>query len=516
MTRRYFLPTLASAGLGVTFSERLFAQAGPFQHNVASGDPLADRVILWTRVTLPAPGDLVAVNWEVATDAGFSRVVRRGTTSTSAAFDFTVKVDVDRLDAGTTYYYRFLLPGGVSSPIGRTKTLPLGSVSRLRFAVTSCSNYPAGYFNAYRLIANRADLDVVLHLGDYIYEYAEGTFGSGAPTGRAPIPNKETVTLTDYRQRYAQYRTDPDLQEVHRQHPFIVVWDDHESANNAWKGGAQNHQPETEGDWETRKAVSAQAWREWMPVRETPYGAIYRSFRFGDLMDLAMLDTRIAGRDEQVSPFGAEVDSRSRSLLGAEQEDWFHRQLTTSKLRGARWRVVGQQVMMAQLAGPRETPFNPDQWDGYAATRGRLLDHLRTRSIDNMVVLTGDIHSSWASEISENPFSSSGSERQAVEFVATSVTSTTGLEDSPNADAVEQLVYDLQPHVKYVNLTKRGYLLVDIDRDRAQGEWYHLATVATRSLEQSFAKGYLTASGSSALTVAAAPAPTKSAAPLAP
>jgi len=503
LTRRYFFPTLAGAGLGATFSESLFAQSGPFQHGVASGDPLTDRVILWTRVTLPASSETVFVEWEMALDPRFSTVVRRGLSSTSPAFDFTVKVDAARLEPGTTYYYRFILRGGPASPIGRTRTLPLGSLSRLRFAVASCSNYPVGYFNAYRLIANRHDLDFVMHLGDYIYEYADDTFGSGTATGRSPIPNKEIVSLSDYRQRHAQYRTDVDLQEAHRQHPFIVVWDDHESANNAWKGGAQNHQPETEGDWQARKAAATQAWLEWMPVRENPtLGLIYRAFRFGDLMDLSMLDTRLIGRDEQVSPTSSEVANPNRSLLGAEQHDWFLNQLSASKFRNTRWRFVGQQVMMAQLVTRTGTPFNTDQWDGYRASREGVLEHLRNRSIDNVVVLTGDIHSSWANEVAIDALSALPVRNapRAVEFVGTSVTSTTGLEDPAVSTPLENEIQERLPHVKYVNFSKRGYLLIDLDRDRAQGEWYHLDTVATPSLAQTYARGMLTAAGSNRLT----------------
>jgi alkaline phosphatase D len=254
-----------------------------------------------------------------------------------------------------------------------------------------------------------------------------------------------------------------------------------------------------------------------MPVRENPsLGQIYRSFRFGDLVDLSMLDTRLAGRDRQVAATSAAIADPNRSLLGAEQEEWFLRQLTNSKARSTRWRVVGQQVMMAQLLGANGAPFNPDQWDGYLASRNRFLDHLRAQAIDNVVVLTGDIHSSWANEIAVNPFSAGGNTPQAVEFVGTSVTSITGFEDPATAAATEGGVRSTHPHIKYVNLSKRGYLLVDVDRDRVQGEFYHLSTVRQRSTVEEFGRGFAAASGSNRLTEVTAPARPQNASPAAP
>jgi len=266
------------------------------------------------------PQDLMPVEWTLSDDPGMSRILQRGLTYTNADFDYTVKVDVGRLNPATTYYYQFTARGE-SSPVGRTKTLPLGSLQSLRFAVVSCSNYPYGFFNAYRAIAARGDLDFVTHLGDYIYEYGNASFGDGTPLGRIPSPNKEIITLADYRQRHAQYRTDPDLQQAHRQHPWIVVWDDHETANNAWMGGAENHTPATEGNWGARRAAAAQAWEEWMPVRRNPYleGDIYRSFRFGNLVDLVMLDTRLTGRSQHLPANSPLVLASTRSLLGDDQ-----------------------------------------------------------------------------------------------------------------------------------------------------------------------------------------------------
>jgi alkaline phosphatase D len=500
-TRRLF-----GAGLGAAFLQRgLEGQTtalSPFAHGVASGDPLADRVIIWTRVTPAAPDDFLTVEWQIASDASMRNVLQQGVTSTNSAYDFTVKVDVARLEPGGTYYYQFSYKGALS-PIGRTKTLPAGRMDRARLAVTSCSNYPYGYFNSYRLIAQRADLDAVLHLGDYIYEYANEQYGDGAAIGRVPVPNKEIVTLSDYRQRYGQYRLDADLQEAHRVHPWIVVWDDHESTNDSWVGGAQNHQPATEGDWSQRRAVAALAWQEWMPVRENPWQdmSIYRSFRFGDLLDLTMLDTRLEARDQQVAANSPAILAANRTLLGTNQEEWLFRRWSNSRDRGAVWRLLGQQVMMGQLLNTDGTPFNPDQWDGYVASRNRILGFLAEQRINNVVVLTGDIHTSWANEISVNPFApgTALATRQAVEFVTPAVTSP-GIDDATQAAGLAQQVRASHPHVQFVELFRRGYLVLDVDRTRAQAQFYHVRTIRERQAQEDLAATYAAANGEARLT----------------
>ncbi len=505
LSRRFFGGALATtAFLHRGLEAQSPASPAVFAHGVASGDPLADRVILWTRVTPSSPDDLLSVEWQIASDAAMRNVLQHGVTSTNSSFDFTVKVDVTRLDPGGTYYYQFSYKGALS-PIGRTKTLPAGRADRARFAVCSCSNHPFGFFNAYRNIANRAELDGVIHLGDYIYEYAEGTYGQGAPIGRVPVPNKEIVTLTDYRQRFGQYRLDPDLQEAHRQHPWICVWDDHESTNDSWFGGAQNHQPDSEGDWSQRRAVAALAWFEWMPVRENPWQnmGIYRNFRFGDLLDLSMLDTRLEARDQQVPANSPLLTAPQRTLLGPTQEEWLYRQFANSQARGARWRIIGQQVMMAQVLGPDGSPFNPDQWDGYQASRNRLLQYLAQERVNNVVVLTGDIHSSWASEISANPFApgTALATRQAVEFVTTAITSP-ALEDPAAAAATAAGLRQTHPHIQYVELNRRGYFVLDVTPERAQAQWYHLAQHRERNLTETLAATFFTAAGESRLQAA--------------
>lgn len=500
----------------------------PFLHGVASGDPLDDRVVLWTRVSgdSGAP-ETVVVAWVVSKDASFSRVVASGVTSTDESVDFTVKVDPSGLDAGTTYYYRFRALGH-DSPIGRARTAPRGNVARARLAVVSCSNYPYGYFNAYAALARRADLDAVIHLGDYLYEYANGAYGDGTALGRVPTPDREIVTLSDYRARHAQYKTDADLQEAHRQHPFIVVWDDHEVTNDAWQNGAENHQAE-EGDFQERKAAAIQAYFEWMPIRAEKgdaRGRVYRAFQYGKLLDLIMLDTRNAGRDQQPSdPCDfATIADPERQLLGQEQEAWFFAELTRSQRRGARWRLLGQQVMFAQLVNvlaPGGCIFNPDQWDGYAAARGRVLEKLASGGIDNVVVLTGDIHSSWASELTATPFDAAsydpttGRGSLAVELVTPGVTSP-GIDDATQAAQFGGAIRATHPHIKYVDLFHRGYALLDVTRERLQCEWYHVATIREPSTQETLANALQVESGSNHLTPAAASTARKDAPALAP
>jgi alkaline phosphatase D len=500
-------------------------ETSPFLHGVASGDPLPDAVVIWTRVTgdSAAPEDF-GVAWVVAKDAEFKRVVASGVVGTDESVDHTVKVDVSGLDAGTTYYYRFHALG-FDSPIGRTRLPGKRGVERLRLAVASCSNLPYGYFNAYAAIAQRADLDAVLHLGDYLYEYENGTFGDGTALGRAPIPDHEIVTLADYRARHAQYKTDPDLQEAHRQHPFIAVWDDHETTNDAWQHGAQNHQPE-EGDFEARKTAAIQAYFEWMPVRathRTEDGKIYRSFRFGELADLVMLDTRLVGRDEQANDpcdTGA-IGDPGRQLLGEEQEAWFFAELKRSKRRGTRWRLIGQQVMFGQLVNvlaPGACAFNPDQWDGYAATRARVLATLAEQQVNNIVILTGDIHSSWGNDITANPFDPSGysgatgAGSVAVEFVTPAVTSP-GIDDPDQAAQFAALLRATHPHIKYVELFRRGYTLLDVTPERVQAEWYHLETISARSTSETLAAMLETRNGGNHLVAATTASTPRSDAP---
>lgn len=436
-----------------------------FSHGVASGDPLLDGVILWTRLT-PGSNDVVEAFFEVALDPEFEMRVAADYIDSVPDRDQTIKLDVEGLSPGTTYYYRFFSLGR-ESVIGRTRTAPDGAVDRLRLAVCSCASLAHGYFHAYRRVAERADLDLVLHLGDYIYEYGSGEYGEL----RDYEPATEIVSLDDYRTRYAQYRREPDLQELHRQHPMVAVWDDHESADNSYRDGAGNHQSMTEGEWEDRKAVAFQTYAEWMPFREGAQAVIYRALPYGDLMHLVMLDTRIAGRDEQPDDLTDPelLDDPDRQLLGMEQEAWMVDQITNST---AQWKLVGQQVVMSEVI-LGEGPFNADQWDGYRAARGRFYD--LAESTGNVVVLTGDIHSSWAFDLAVDPAGTydpdDGTGSVGVEFVVPAVSSPGfPLNAGPALLAAN-------PHLRWIDIQARGYLVLDVDTERVQGSWWFVGDV---------------------------------------
>lgn len=478
VTRRDWMKQTGIAGLGMTMlgcgDEDGVELPGPtFLHGVVSGDPLPNAVVLWTRIT---PLDPMAttgeVSWQIATDVGLTNVVNEGMVTTDMSRDFTVKVDATGLSPATTYYYRFEHEGG-RSLIGRTKTAPEGAVDQVRFAVMSCASYAHGYFHAYRHVAEEDDIDAVIHLGDYIYEYGNGQYGDT----RMYEPDHEIVSLADYRMRYRQYRRDPDLQAVHQQHPFIVVWDDHEFTNNAYRHGAENHD-EDEGDWEERVAVAYQAWLEYQPVREPDQALkIWRRLGYGNLVDLLMLDTRLWGRTEEPES-GRDRENPEHDLLGADQESWLQGELETST---ATWKVLGQQVMMAHwFIGESEgmpdgrSIFNTDQWDGYSVARDRIFQSIE--STDNTVVLTGDIHTSWANELAPDPvegYNPSTSEGSiGVEFVASAVSSPSVPQII--ADAVVGVIAEQNPHVKHVNLYQRGWIILDLTAARCQADYYVL------------------------------------------
>ena len=457
-----------------------------FQHGVASGDPLADAVIIWTRASVGADkaAESVDVWWEIAVDKDFIQRVAVGTATTGPDADHTVKIDVTGLNAGRTYYYQFKSLGR-TSPVGRTRTTADGPLDRLRLGVCSCAKYTSGYFHAYRYLAEQPDLDAVLHLGDYIYE----SNVEGFTAGRDHLPPYEPVSLDDYRARYANYRTDLDLQEAHRQHPFIAIWDDHETTNNSWKDGASNHDPPGEGTWVDRKAAAIQAYFEWLPIRDTDDRHIFRTFKFGDLVDLVMLDTRLYGRDEQTKD-PIEMADPARTLLGFEQEKWLDDQLAES---AATWRVLGQQVVMTPLTAGGEV-LNNDQWDGYQAARDRLLDSLDALAADNVVVLTGDIHSSWAGEVPRDAADydpETGDGARLIELVTPGITS-----GFPLQEGLVDLAKELNPHIKYGEVTRRGYMVVDVTPERMQAAWYHMASVTEETTTQSVDAAWSTALGS--------------------
>lgn len=506
-----------------------------FLHGVASGDPTADSVVLWTRIT---PTDVTRnyeVTCQVFSDKAESVRVASTTLLAGAARDFTVKVDQTGLAPGKVYYYRFSC-NGARSLQGRTRTAPLESTA-LNFALVSCSSYAHGFFNAYRLIADteqtKPQFDAVVHLGDYIYEYASDASTGDEVYGEArPYePKGEIKTLSDYRTRHAYYkRTDPDLQRLHSLLPFITVWDDHESADNAHMTSASNHN-DTDGDWAQRRSWAEQAYDEWMPIRLPESGnpkKIWRRLRYGNLADLVMLDTRLWARTPQaMTPIlpSDNVADPARQLLGAEQKAWLKDRLKEST---AKWKLLINQVVFHQwiirpgTVAPAGLPapfnalatitspqsLNGDAWDAYTAERTEIINYLRAESINNLVILTGDVHSSWVADIHEdpnnpaayNPVSGAGS--VASEFVITSVTSP-GL---PIPDQVVQAIRVSSPHIKYVNMSGKGYGILKLSAGKAVCEYWYVDTIASRTGGHSLAATFEVADGANRIT-AASPLP---------
>ncbi|HCG7086348.1 TPA: alkaline phosphatase D family protein [Vibrio parahaemolyticus] len=538
LSRRDFMKVVSSTAVATGLigcgSDDNESVAVSFEHGVASGDPTQTQVIIWTRVTTAA--SYVDVSWQVASDMEFSNVVQSGVFTTDTGRDFTVKVDVQNLNANSQYYYRFMV-GEMMSEVGQTQTLPEDGVEKASMAVVSCANYPAGYFHVYREILNQHEqspFDVVLHLGDYIYEYGAGGYASedAAALGREPSKGTECITLDDYRKRYAQYRQDADLQALHAKLPMIAVWDDHELANDTWKNGAENHQDD-EGSFIDRRAAAAAAWTEWLPVRENTFSnmLIYRQFSFGNLVNLMMLDTRLVGRDKPLDYFslsaptmeaigGLVAQSRSadRELLGTEQLAWLMNEFNT---HDAKWNVLGQQVLMSRMelpssvmtamfqlftsteekkteallavntaitgyladpsADPLSLPYNLDAWDGYYVEREKVYQ-LAKASSGNFVCLAGDTHNAWASElkdVSNNPI--------GVEF-ATSSVSSPGLEEYLALDpvAIAQMEYTL-PHLvselQWADIKQRGFMRVTFTADAAQSTWYLVSTIKDKKYQ---------------------------------
>ena len=506
-----------------------------FQHGVASGDPLPDAVVLWTRVT-PTPeatpgsgrGGRVTVRWEVATDRRFRRVVTKGRFVTSSSRDHTVKLDARGLRPERWYFYRFHALGQTSR-VGRTRTAPAPDATpeNLRIGFTSCSNWPAGLFAAYRGLAERDDLHAVVHLGDYLYE-------SGSSNVRAHEPAHEIVTLADYRVRHGQYKTDPDLQAAHAQAPWIVTWDDHEVTNDSYATGAENHDPETEGSYAKRRARAHRAYDEWMPARLDGTARLgdgtrlYRRLRFGTLAELSMLDLRTY-RDQQIVDPGYDtgVDDPERTITGEPQMEWL---LTGLRQERAQWKVVGTSVMFSPLkvaALPRDVAdavntlaplipqdgvyANPDQWDGYTADRRTVVDHLAANGVQDTVFITGDIHSAWAIDVPTDVGTYPLTPTAGVEFVCTSVTSN-NLKDqlgtparSPINQAAEQAILAANPHIKYLNFDDHGFCVLDLDAQRAQCDWFVIGSRTDPDTPITWTRSFATDSGAGAVREVDAP-----------
>lgn len=465
----------------------------PFYHGVASGDPTSNSVILWTRLTVDTI-DEPSVNWRLATDTSFTSVVVSGTSITNAEKDFCLHVDVAGLNPNTTYYYQFTF-NGFHSLTGRTKTLPVGDIDSMRFAIVSCASLNAGYFNVYEILKNRNDFDAVLFLGDYIYEYESDGYGFNAAVDRPYEPEEEIVSLDAYRTRHSQYKLDEQLRELHQNFPFICIWDDHEFADNAFKYGAENHQPLSEGDWFDRVAAAEEAYFDWMPVTYSndttaPYKT-YREFHAGDLIDLFMLDTRIDDRDKQESYFDFDWDDTSRHIISITQRNWLFNNLKTSN---AQWKIIAQQVMMSPLTA-LGIPINDDQWDGYPSDQQIVLQFLRDSIPNNKVVLTGDIHSSWANDIATPSYAPGAMEGSAgVEFVGPSVTS-----PSYELGWAEDAIQAMNEHIKYIDIEHRGFLMLDVNKARVQGDYYFLNNIISIDTIYQYDDSWMVLNGSNFL-----------------
>ncbi len=515
---------LAAAGCGTSIidpvgidgfppSSKLSGNAVRFDHGVASGDPTANSVILWSRVTPVVRSDSdFPVLLEVFSDAAATQKVGEAKVLATAERDHTVKIDQGGLQPGRFYWYRFSCNGSTSI-LGRTKTAPSSApAGGLKFGMVSCSSFAHGFFNAYRFLAARDDIDAVIHLGDYIYEYGTNEYG----TARAYEPATEIITLSDYRTRHAQYkRADEDLKALHAKHPFITIWDDHESTNNSYKDGAENHSPGTEGVWEQRKAWAVQAYDEWMPIRLPEPGnalKIWRKLSYGSLADIFMLDTRLWGRDVEagtpVAPDGA-ANAPERQMLGADQLAFLKDGLSNSR---AQWKVIGNQVVFHQWIlkpgteatrviteqlGPlgalqnvvSPTGLNGDSWDGYTAQRKEIMDHIAGaagEAIDNVVIVTGDVHSSWVADITydpNNPIPQAGGYNPvdgtgsiATEFVMPSVTSPGLPIPSELGDAFRLT----NPHIKYIDFDRKGYGVLTLAANKAECAYFYVSSISTR------------------------------------
>lgn len=523
------LGTVALAACGKTGPQTYKGEVA-FQHGVASGDPLPDRIILWTRVTPLSGAGAIPVRWEVLR-AGQESPVAAGVTEASEARDYCVKVDAAGLQPGSDYTYRFTAltdHGDVVSPTGRLRTPAASGTSAVNLAVVSCSNWQFGLFNAYKALAAEPNLDVIVHLGDYIYEYGIDGYGSdvAAKLDRMHEPSTEIVTLADYRQRHAQYKTDPSLQAAHAAVPWICTWDDHESANDAYRTGAQNHNPEDgEGEWSDRKMAAVQAYFEWMPIRDIKPGEItsaaWRSYRFGDVATLHALETRLTGRSESLSWASAlgnaasplEVGGKARALLekagdpartmlGAEQESWLNTELAASVASGAAWQVLANQVIMARVALPNFTqtltpeqiaaqdipevkgflaftalglPWNLDAWDGYPAARERLYEGAAAANA-RLVTLAGDTHTAYANEL----YDASGA-RRGVEFGCTSITSPGMGAYVKNVPDLGQQIADANQEVVWHDPFGHGYTLVTLTPSTARAVFRKVSDIYTET-----------------------------------
>ena len=506
-----------------------------FDHGVASGDPHSDSVILWTRVTPEnMDGDDIPVTWYVTDNKSTSDgdAIMSGVVYAKKSSDWCVKVEVTDLSPDQSYAYFFQVEttgGTVQSEAGRTRTTPAAGEREIKFAIVSCSNYPFGLFNAYGSLADRSDLDAIIHLGDYLYEYGPDGYGGdvGAEIGRPHDPPNEIVTLDDYRQRHAQYKTDPQLQRAHAAVPWICTWDDHESTNDSYRTGAENHNIENgEGSWSDRKQAAIQAYMEWMPVRAPKPGmvrsAFWRRFDFGDVASIMCLETRLTGRSDGIDwatelsdvatsmiPIKAaevmtRVNDEARTMLGSQQESWLAGELKSSARDGKTWQVLANQTIMARVRPPnfrsvlsREQidaqevtliqrlidfsqlglPFNLDAWDGFPAARERLYEAAAIAGAE-LVTLTGDTHTAWANQLHDE-----AGNRRGVEFACTSVTSPGLGAYWTDVPELGQLFVDANEEVEMHRTSGHGYTIVSLSKERAKAEYYEVSSITEDSFE---------------------------------
>lgn len=513
---------VGAASLLALPSFRAVAQSGDrsgFTHGVASGDPSPESVVLWTRYATKTAQE-TNLRVEVALDPDFAYPIAAATTAASPFTDNCAKVRIGGLPAGAWFHYRFIAPDGAASPTGRTRTLPSPEDGRsFRIAVFSCSNGTSGWFNAYAHAAERGDIDLAVHLGDYIYESPLTRSDALAElvSLRGLEPLTEVVTLTDYRRRYGSYRQDPDLQALHARLPMINVWDDHETANNSWVSGASGHDPATEGNWAARRDAGVRAYYEWLPMDEEPYAA----YHIGANATLHRLETRLLGRTEQLDideVLGAAGDRMAaldafrkgpladpqRTMMGLEQEAWLAAGMKASAQSGRRWQVLAQQTVMHArgTTAPRREWLAPDEaltpemerdiafrtmlaragatsamdrWDGYPAARARLYAAARASGGD-LVTLTGDSHNAWAS----NLFDEGGA--AGVEFAGQAVSSF-GIERRFRGDPA-LIAADFvasNPGLVWCDTSQKGYFTLDITRDAVTAEFVFVPSGAVRS-----------------------------------
>lgn len=467
----------------------------PFYHGVASGDPTEHSVVIWTKVTLNTTIKEAAVVWEIATDSTFRKLIHRGATLTNKNSDFTVKERVFNLKPNKTYYYRFIY-NGKSSIRGTTKTLPK-TFESYQIAFASCSNYEWGYFNNYRFIAEDNDIDLVVHLGDYIYEYGTGTYGNTA-IDRKNVPSHELITLADYRTRYSLYRLDKDLIKLHQLKPMITTWDDHEIANDAYTNGAGNHQS-NEGDYITRKNAATKAYYEWLPISPKENEPLYRSFSIGSQVDLIVLDTRIAERTKQVDSMNvSNYHDSTRTILGKKQFDWLTKNLSQKHT----WKIVCNQVPVGPMYDP--TPDKKgkymDGWDGYPFEKEKLIHYLEDHHIQNTVFVTGDFHKAIAMETDLNGTKETN-DNVAVEFIVSSITSANDDEfiTKDKAHKKKELYLKNNPNMLYCNNTEHGYLVLKILHDEIEADFIDATTIKERKATKYINKSFSVHSGMSVL-----------------